>query len=135
MTTSAVRSVGRSKGVNVALWLVQGLLAVFFVLGAALPKLAGEAGMVELFDDIGVGQWFRYVVGGLELAGGVGLLVPRLAGVAALGLAGVMAGAVVTQTVALGTPAMVVLPLTLLAAALVVAWGRWPRTKALLDRR
>jgi hypothetical protein len=35
--------------------------------------------MADLFADIGAGQWFRYAVGGPEVAGGVGLLVPRLA--------------------------------------------------------
>jgi putative oxidoreductase len=28
--------------------------------------------MVEMFATIGIGQWFRYVVGALEIAGAVG---------------------------------------------------------------
>jgi uncharacterized membrane protein len=46
-----------------------------------------------MFATIGIGQWFRYVVGALELAGAVGVLIPRLSGLAALGLIGLMAGA------------------------------------------
>jgi putative oxidoreductase len=41
--------------------------------------------MVEMFANIGIGQWFRYVVGALEVAGAAGVLVPRVSGLAALG--------------------------------------------------
>lgn len=50
-----------------------------------------------MFATIGVEQWFRYAVGVIELAGAVGLLVPRLAGLAALGLAADMIGAMAVQ--------------------------------------
>ena len=36
--------------------------------------------MVEMFATIGIGQWFRYVVGVLELAGAARVLLPRLSG-------------------------------------------------------
>jgi putative oxidoreductase len=32
----------------------------------------GDPAMVEMFATIGIGQWFRYVVGALEIAGAVG---------------------------------------------------------------
>jgi hypothetical protein len=52
----------------------------------------------------------------------LGLLLPRVSGSAALGLAGVAAGAAVTNAAILGvSPA---LPLELLALALLVVWGR-----------
>jgi hypothetical protein len=47
-----------------------------------------------LFGQIGAGQWLRYLVGVAELAGVVGLLVPRLA-VAAASIAAGMAGVTV----------------------------------------
>ena len=86
-----------------ALWVLQVLLALMFVVGSAAPKFLGEAYAVQIFTEIGVGQWFRYVVGALELAGGLGLLVPRLAGAAALGLIGVMVGATAAQLFLLDT--------------------------------
>lgn len=46
-----------------------------------------------MFATIGVCQWFRYLVGALEIASAVGVLVPRLSGLAALGLVCLMAGA------------------------------------------
>lgn len=115
----------------VALWAVQVLLAGAFLM-AALPKLAGDPLLVQLFDELGAGQWLRYVVGGLELAGAIGLLVPRLCGLAALGLAGVMTGAIVTHLFVLSTsPAM---PLSYLLVAAVVAWFRRSSIRAAVRR-
>jgi hypothetical protein len=87
--------------------------------------------MVDLFDKIGFGQWFRYVVGTLEVAAVVGLLVPRLAGLAALGLVGLMVGAVATELLIGGNP---VSALAFGVLAALVAWGRLDETRALLRR-
>jgi putative oxidoreductase len=106
------------------LWTLQVLLALMFIVASAAPKFAGEAYAVQIFEQIGAGQWFRYVVGALELAGGVGLLVPRLAGLAALGLVGLMIGAGYTQVVVLQNPVFVITPIILGVLAAVVAWGR-----------
>src|SRR5262249_47527869 len=51
--------------------------AVFIVLGGL--KFAGAAPMVALFDDIGIGQWFRYATATVEVAAGVTLFAPKLA--------------------------------------------------------
>ncbi len=47
---------------NVALWALQILLALVFAM-AGLAKVFDDPAMVEMFATIGVGQWFRYVVG------------------------------------------------------------------------
>ena len=53
---------------RIGTWVLQGFVAAaFFAAGSA--KLAGADYMVELFNDIGVGQWFRYVTGAVEVAG------------------------------------------------------------------
>lgn len=109
-----------------ALWTVQIALAAQFA-GGGLLKFVGSGGMTEMFADIGAGQWLRYVVGVLELAGAVGLLVPRLSSAAALGLSGVMAGAALTNAAVLGaSPA---LPLVLLVLLVAVARARWNRPR------
>ncbi|MCO1575642.1 DoxX family protein [Crossiella sp. SN42] len=108
---------------TVALWVLRVLLAAYFVYSGYL--LLGD-GLVGKFDKIGLGQWLRYLTGVLEVAGAVGLLVPRLGGLAALGLAGVMAGAVATELFLLRDTAGAQLPATLLALAAVVAVFRWP---------
>lgn len=128
--TAPARSVGRTR----ALWTVQILVGLFIVIASAAPKLFGEATAVEIFTEIGAGQWFRYLVGVLELLGGVGLLVRRTAGAAALGLVGLMIGAAYTQAFVLGGGALVITPILLGVLAGIVAWARRHEIGALLGR-
>ena len=87
----------RSRPAAIALWTLQVLLGLMFIVGSGAPKLFGEAYAVQIFEDLGTGQWLRVVVGLLEVAGGIGLLVPRLAGLAASCLVALMVGATVAQ--------------------------------------
>ena len=87
---------GQHKGANIALWIVQALLALAFV-GAASGKLLGKPEMVALFDAVGVGQWFRYVTGLMELTGALLIVVPRTKFFGAALLSVVMVGAVLTH--------------------------------------
>ncbi len=128
--TSGMRvapATSRRRAANFALWALQAVLALMFAM-AGLAKVGGDAAMVEMFATIGIGQWFRYVVGAFELAGAVGVLIPRLSGVAALGLIGLMAGATLTNVLVLGTSPL--LPIALMLLSVLVAWGRWSRTRA-----
>jgi putative oxidoreductase len=108
------------RSVAVTLWVVQAVLALQLASGGVL-KLIGDAAMVDLFTDIGAGQWFRYAVGLVELVGAVGLLIPRLCGLAALGVTVLLVGATVTN-VAIGVAPW--LPLVLLLVAATVAFLR-----------
>lgn len=119
------------KALNIVLWVLQvGLALMFFMAGG--KKLMGDPMMVGLFDLIGIGQWFRYLTGGLEVLGGALLLVPRASGIGAGTLVGVMAGAVLTHLVVLhNAPTM---PLVLLVALAFVAWGRRAQLVSLLQR-
>ena len=90
---------------GILLWTAQILLAAFFMI-AAVPKLAGAHTTVQMFGQIGAGQWLRYLVGSAELAGAVGLLIPRLAWLAAAGLAADMAGASIINVAVLHSPAV-----------------------------
>jgi hypothetical protein len=100
--------------------VAQAVLALQLAFGGVL-KLIGDAAMVDLFTDIGAGQWFRSAVGLVELAGAVGLLIPRLCGLAAIGVTALLVGAIVTN-VALGVAPW--LPLILLLVAGTVAYAR-----------
>src|SRR5919202_1150466 len=86
----------RRRARTIALSVLQVLVAFQFAGGGWL-KLSGDPAMVDLFAAIGVGQWFRVVVGALELAGAIGLVIPRLAGLAALGLSSLLVGATATK--------------------------------------
>ena len=59
--------------------------------------------MIALFDAVGLGQWFRYVTGSLEVLGALLLIVPGTTAFGAVLLACVLAGAVVTHLTVLHT--------------------------------
>ncbi len=128
-TSGQRRAAGGGRALTIALWVLQIILALQFVM-AGLAKLFGDQAMVEMFATIGIGQWFRYVVGTLEVVGAVGVLVPRVSGLAALGLVCLMAGAVLTNLFILGASPL--LPIGLLVIGALVAWGRWPQTRSLV---
>jgi hypothetical protein len=78
MITTSAKPAASGKGRLITLWILFGLVALLFI-GAGGAKLAGAAVMVELFAKIGLGQWFRYFTGLLEVAAAIGLLIPRYA--------------------------------------------------------
>jgi len=118
---------------NLALWIVAGVLAFVFA-GSGLMKLA-----VPKDQLVAKGQgWAESVdpnairfIGAVEVLGAIGLIVPPLVGIApvlaplaAVGLALVMLGAIVTHA-RRGEIPNVVINLVLLALAVFVAWGRF----------
>ena len=103
---------------SVVLWVVRGLLALAFV-AAGGAKLYGVPMLVEEFQHIGLGQWFRYVTGGLEIMGAILLLLPQKAVFGALLLICIMVGAVITHLFVIGgspVPAIVLLALNAVVA-------------------
>ena len=115
---SPVRRSSRSRAARVGLWAVRIVVSAQFLVGGVL-KLTANPAMVAMFDHIGAGQGLRLLVGFCEVAGAIGLLVPRLARPAATGLVGLMVGAAVTNVVVLQiSPAV---PLVLLALAVLLA--------------
>lgn len=100
-TADMVDDTGNGKGKQFVIWVLSILVAAaFFMAGGA--KLAGAPTMVDLFAKIGVGQWFRYATGTLEVVGAIGLLIPRIGRYAALLLCVVMIGAIVSHLTVLG---------------------------------
>jgi uncharacterized membrane protein YphA (DoxX/SURF4 family) len=123
--------VASSKGRLISLWILSGLLALAFT-AAGGGKLAGIAVMVDLFAKVGLGQWFRYFTGLLEVVGGIGLLFPRYAFYAAILLAIVMVGAVVAHVTVLGgSPAPAFM---LLVLSGIIAFLRKPQTSPAKDQ-
>ena len=121
----------RGRAANVALWTLQVLLAAAFTFGA-LNKLFGmQQEMLDNFAKI-AGPWFRYLVGILELTGAIALVIPRLSGLGALWLAGVMAGAVVTHLTVLPPWYLATVPAVLGVVFLLIARAHAGQTKALL---
>jgi putative oxidoreductase len=72
------------------------VIAIFLLLAAG-GKLAGVQQMVQLFDTIGLGQWFRIFTGLCELATAALLLFPATIGVGALLGFCIMVGATIAN--------------------------------------
>jgi uncharacterized membrane protein YphA (DoxX/SURF4 family) len=113
----------RGRVARIALRTVQVLLALFYGIASALPKLIAHPSAVESFDKMGWGSAGMYTIGALELAGAIALLVPVLQSVSALALSALMVGAFVVQLTAFdgqnaATPLILMVPLAL------IAWAR-----------
>ena len=86
----------QSRAAQIGIWalrLVLGLAFLFF----SFMKLSGQPNMVAEFETVGLGQWFRYFTGLLELIGGLAVLIPRWSALGALLLIVVDLGAFVAQ--------------------------------------
>jgi putative oxidoreductase len=81
-----------SKGQKIALWVVSILLTCLFLF-AGLPKLLTPEKMLSQWV---YARWFLTFVGVCETLGAIGLLIPRLAALAAAGLSVIMIGAIYT---------------------------------------
>lgn len=85
---------------RIAIWVLRVLMAALFLFAAAM-KLTGQSAMVAEFATVGLGQWFRYLTGLMELTGGVMVLLPRRSILGAGLLLLVDAGAFVAQVAVL----------------------------------
>ncbi|MFG2801999.1 DoxX family protein [Streptomyces pseudovenezuelae] len=113
----------RGRWARIALRTLQVVLALFYVVASALPKLIAHPSAAEGFDRMGWGSAGMYTIGVLELAGGIALLIPVLQSVAAVALSGLMVGAFVVQLTYFdgenaATPLILIVPLAL------IAWAR-----------
>lgn len=100
-------------------WALKIIVGLVF-LAAGGSKLAGVEDMVAVFDQIGFGQWFRYVTGIIEVVGAVLLFVPGRAIYGAGLLVVTMVGAVLTHLVLIGGSAVPALVLLILSA--IITW-------------
>jgi putative oxidoreductase len=109
----------KGRAPTIVLWILQILLAaVFFMAGGS--KLAGVMQAVDMYNQIGWGQWFRYATGFIEIGSAVMLLVPSLAIYGAAVLICTMVGAIITHFTVLHTPPTG--PVVLLLLSGVIAW-------------
>ena len=117
-----------SKGMNIFLWVLQIAAAAMFLMAGG-SKLAGVPQMVAMFGKLGLGQWFRYVTGGIEVSSAILLLIPRASAVGGALLVCTMVGAIITHVFVIGgNPAPAIF---LLAITAIITWHR---RKALLKR-
>ena len=103
-----------------ALFAIKASLSLAF-LAAGGAKLYGVAMMVGTFDMIGVGQWFRYLTGVIEVGAAILLWVPGLRAIGAGALLVTMIGAIIAHLAILGPSVMPAAVLGLLAGVALYA--------------
>jgi uncharacterized membrane protein len=129
---TALSTTTSGKGLHFTLWVVQGLLALFFL-------MVGYSHGLMPYDQIAkqatwmneVPQTLGRFIGYMELAGGLGLIIPAATRIkpwltpqAALGLAFIMMLAIPFHIVR-GEASVIWMHTLLAVLALFVAWGRW----------
>ncbi len=107
---------------NVATWTITILLSLAF-LTVGGSKLAALPPAPALFASWELPLWFMYLTGGIEVLLALALLVPRTAGIAALGLVGLMCTAAGVHIV-FDELIRLAAPLLALALSATVAWAR-----------
>jgi putative oxidoreductase len=111
-----------SREVDVGGWVLRGGVTVFFLL-MGIEKFPGDPGApwVAVFEQIGLGQWFRYATGAIELLGGALFLFPRTCAIGAAMLACTMVGAMLVHIVVRHSVAGSLFPALVLVAILAIA--------------
>jgi putative oxidoreductase len=117
---------------RVTLTIIRGLAAFAFV-SAGILKLVGVPMMVDVFEHVGFGQWFRYATGVIEVGSAILLLSPRYVGPAASLLSVTMIGAIISHLIVVpGSPGPAV---ALLTMCLVIAWSYRDTTLGMFGSR
>lgn len=118
---------------NIALWIVQALLAVLFLFAGGMKLVMPMEEMMKQMP-LELPGWFLRFTGVVEVLGAIGLIVPWLTGIrpgltplAAAGLVIVMIGAAV-YGLAAGDIASALMPAAVGLLAAFVAYGRWKLT-------
>ena len=113
---------------NIALWIVQALLALLFMFAGVMKFVMS---VEEMTKELPLPGWFLHFIGVCEILGSLGLILPwltgtlpRLTAIAAAGLVIIMIGATVVTVMAQGV-AMALLPFVVGILAAFVAWNRW----------
>ena len=114
-----------SRNVRIATMVVSGLLTALYLFTGSL-KVSGAQEVVDTFTRYGHSDAFRMFIGAAEIAGAVGLWIPRLAFWAAAGLIVIMLGAVYTHMTNAEAP------FAPLVAAVLLGFVAWARSSSAL---
>jgi uncharacterized membrane protein YphA (DoxX/SURF4 family) len=116
---------------NIALWIVQALLALLFLFAGGMKFVMS---IEEMTKQMPMPGWFLRFIGVCEVLGALGLIFPWLLRIrpgltplAAAGLVIIMIGAT-ALTLMTGDIAMALMPLMVGILCAFVAYGRWRLT-------
>jgi uncharacterized membrane protein YphA (DoxX/SURF4 family) len=116
---------------NLALWIVQALLAALFLFAGGMKLITP---IEEMTKQIAMPGWFLRFIGVAEVLGAIGLILPwllrirpNLTPLAAAGLTLIMTGATVLTVINIDVPTAL-FPLATGLLCVFVAYGRWRLT-------
>ncbi|NEW52270.1 DoxX family protein [Nocardia cyriacigeorgica] len=118
---------------NRVLWTLQIVLGLFFIIASGGPKLVmPQALMDNAPENLTIPIGLLIFIGLVEVAGGVGLMVPKVSALAAAGLTVLTVLAAATQAFIANAPEMAIFPLVLAA---IFAWIAYERRSTIADLR
>ncbi len=103
-------------------WIITGLLSLAFLF-SGIAKITGQEFYVTGFIHWGYPLYFMYILGILQILGVIGLYLKKFRFWAAVGLAGIMAGAVVTHILSQEVE-VIFGPALLMVLSITLAWLR-----------
>jgi len=115
--------------VNIADWMIRLGVAIVFLIAGAEKFSATNANShwVSMFNQIGLGEWFRYFTAGVEVLGAALILIPRTVLIGVALLAVTMAGAAVIVFFVLGQRGESLFPALIFLGVLALGWKHWNR--------
>ncbi|MGW4093415.1 DoxX family protein [Nocardia sp. NPDC004750] len=118
---------------NRVLWALQILLGLFFIIASGGPKLVVPSALTDNApENLTIPLGLLVLIGVAEVAGGIGLMVPRLSALAAAGLSVLTVLAAATQAFIADKPLMGIFPLVLAA---IFAWIAYERRATITELR
>jgi putative oxidoreductase len=118
------------RGADRVVWILQLVMAGVFVYFGVAKIMPANAAWVQMFEAIGLGQWFRYLTSALEIVCGLLLLVPRAVPIAGSFLALTMIAATLVRLLILDHAVSALFaPAACFAALVVIVWYRRPPSR------
>ncbi len=109
-------------------WVLRaGIAAAFALFGSEKFSAGPGSQWFTIFQQIGLGQWFRYFTGAVEILGGLLVLCPWTASLGLALLACTMAGAAASWVFLLGHPANAIFSGAILVGLALFYWTRRDR--------
>lgn len=121
----------KSKVLNIALWVIQVLLAASFIWAAFMKLFSPVEQIAQMWPWTAEYPLLLKVTGALDMLAGIGILLPmllklypRLTAIAAWGMVALMVAAAAFH-VSRGEANVIGVNVVFAVLAAVVGWGRW----------
>jgi putative oxidoreductase len=114
---------------NIADFMIRlGVAMVFLIAGAEKFSATNpNSHWVSMFNQIGLGEWFRYFAAVVEVLGAALILIPRMVLIGVALLAATMVSAAAIVFFVLGQRGDSLFPALILLGLLALGWKHWHR--------